>query len=98
MIWCKVHVISMSRPARPGRSTGSLQVTGRDVKQPAGDMPSVLRLSLKVFYASAIKENRRENDVCFRVRGAVMMIRPLNVFHRRQKTSEGLRANLFQPP
>ena len=73
MIQCKGHVIGLFRPAWPGQRAGSRRVTGRDVTQPAGDVPRVL--SLLVF---KINENRRENTILSQtlVRGAVMMIRP----------------------
>ena len=94
VIRCKGHVIGLFRPVWPGQRAGSRRVTGRDVTQPAGDVPRVL--SLKVFNVSAIKENRRENTILFQtlVRGAFMMMRPPDSSIGDRKH---LRADLFQP-
>ena len=62
--------------------------------QPVGDVPRVL--SLQVFNASAMKENRRENTILFQtlVRGSVKMDRPPTSSIGDKKH---LRAYLFQP-
>ena len=68
MIQCKDHVMGLFMLDWPGRRAGSRRVTGRDMTQPAGEVPRVR--SLEVFYVFAIKENTqnsRENTICFRL-------------------------------